>query len=413
MALAYRLSPTSIFRVTAAVESPRRNLYPRIVALDVMRGMGMVFVCLSHFAAVYLSPQRIGIASLLTTVSMIASPAFMIASGMTTGCLAVMHPRDMPRLRRVNLDRGVFLLVVGHAVLAGALLGTHSIGSAYTMGFITDTIAIAIIVGPRVVGRLSSRSRLIVACALYFVSWLVVAGWEPANTPLTLAKRFAVGELPALPHTAQPPMFPVFPWFAVYLLGTVLGEHFGFFLRSTREDLARRLLVRTGAAAMLGGLVLYLAARNAAALGLTPSSAEALNQLTSPTYKTPPGLAYLLYFGGCGLIVLWLLLQLEARGRARQLLGVLRRFGQASLPIFLLQEYLYFMLLRWWALPYTSVWPVLYLASLTPLIAIAVMWCRVDGNRFLTVGLLRLIEWRTARRRRNRGPFIVARLSGG
>src|SRR5947209_17006849 len=78
----------------------------RVSSIDAARGAAMFFVCLSHFAGAYLWKHGIRGADFLATVSMIASPSFVLISGMTLGFLGALNPQSLPHLRVRLLDRG-------------------------------------------------------------------------------------------------------------------------------------------------------------------------------------------------------------------------------------------------------------------------------------------------------------------
>src|ERR1700709_2574428 len=122
MSLSFRISP--IRAVRAVQPWPGRNHYPqRIKSIDAARGIAMVFACLSHFSTAYLYPAgHFAATYVLTVISMVASPSFIILSGMVTGLTAVMCPHGFPQLRVHLIDRGLFLIIVGHFVLASAIL---------------------------------------------------------------------------------------------------------------------------------------------------------------------------------------------------------------------------------------------------------------------------------------------------
>ena len=106
----------------------------RVSSIDLARGTAMFFVCLAHFSGAYLWPHGMKGAELLDIVSMVASPSFVLISGMTFGFLATLHPDDVRHLRIRLLDRGVFLLVVGHLILATSQLRRTSMAAAYSTG---------------------------------------------------------------------------------------------------------------------------------------------------------------------------------------------------------------------------------------------------------------------------------------
>src|SRR5437763_5821461 len=117
----------------------------RVASIDAARGAAMFFVCLAHFANSY---QIISGASeaggYLVIVGMVASPTFVTMSGLVAGFLFVTRGSSFTALRYKLIDRGLFLMVVGHAILAlSSLLTGHNFGHALRVGYITDVIGFA------------------------------------------------------------------------------------------------------------------------------------------------------------------------------------------------------------------------------------------------------------------------------
>src|SRR5690349_11865272 len=85
----------------------------RLRFLDAARGTAMLFVLLSHFGAVFFrSSARSLWAVAFTRVGMIASPAFILISGVLLG---VLYKASGPRFRSFRIkaiDRGLLLLLV-------------------------------------------------------------------------------------------------------------------------------------------------------------------------------------------------------------------------------------------------------------------------------------------------------------
>ncbi|HKW49355.1 MAG TPA: acyltransferase family protein [Gemmatimonadaceae bacterium] len=391
----FALSPTTVSRT-----SPRPDLsekWSRVEAIDMVRGTAMLFVCLAHFSGAYLAPRGISSSELFAIVSMIASPSFMIISGMTAGFLGASHPLALPHLRRRLLDRGLFLLLVGHLLLAlSQAERSGGILAACRLSFITDPIAIAIMFGPRMVGRSRATTRVVLALGLLVLGWSLVVLWHPTNGVGWALKSYTVGTVAPDASGLRPVSFPLCEWIAVYLLGTVLGEHVGQLFRS-EPDVARRLFLRTGLASSGGGLWLYFSAKELAKFKVMHAGVATSLYLTSPTQKFPPGPAYLLFFGGCGLMLMWLVLYLERHQRFPAILRFLQRFGQASLIVYLVQAFVYGTLIR--EIVYTRWWPAVFFITLALLGAVAAAWCRIDGNRFLTVGITSLLDRRAQRRK--------------
>ena len=94
----------------------------RLPALDVARGLAMVLVCLSHF--VWSATQTVGDTrtfDLLTKLSMIATPTFLLVSGITLGYLHGLRGDGYRRLATKLPERGLLLLSVVHLLMLPAL----------------------------------------------------------------------------------------------------------------------------------------------------------------------------------------------------------------------------------------------------------------------------------------------------
>lgn len=189
----------------------------------------MLFVCLSHFTGTFLapwanpslSPILRSSARLAITISMIASPSFVIVSGFVVGYLYRCNAAAMPGLRRKLIDRGLFLLLIGHFLLAlPTYLQFRVMSLALRSEMITDAIAVAIIIGPSLVLGVSSRGRLVVGSAILVLSWWVSYLGIPQAAVAVSVGRYVFG----LADDPAAPGFPVVPWLGVYVLGTVLGE---------------------------------------------------------------------------------------------------------------------------------------------------------------------------------------------
>ena len=101
-----------------------------------------------------------------------------------------------------------------------------------------------------------------------------------------------------------------------------------------------------------------------------------------------------------------LVLELEARRILGWVTESLRRVGYASLPVFLLQSFVYSTVLRPAKLPFSAWWPLLFLATLVPLWIAATIWSRTESNRVLTVGLAWWLE-RASNRRQRKSPHLL------
>ena len=367
----------------------------RVDSLDVARGTAMSFVCLSHFAAAYLSTamnpslspamQRAG--AIAGTISMIASPTFIAVSGIVVAYLYRTNPGGMSALRLKLIDRGLFLLLVGHFLLATPYsIQAHSFDS-FKGEMITDAIAVLIMVGPALVVWTSPKTRLTIGVSILTLSWVVSYLFVPRSTLGRLITGYAFG-LANDSTTAWG--FSFVPWLGVYVLATVVGERLGKQARSKSMS-ARNLLLRIGLISAGCGTAITLARH------LVRAIAPAIEHDHSVLFgflalgrKYPPGPVYLLFFGGCGLILISKAFSLAREGAWPALTRPLGVIGRASFFIFILQGYVYVLVLPAIGLPHPALWPVYYLASLLVFALAATIWNSFEGNRYLTVGL-----WRT------------------
>ena len=384
----------------------------REASIDAARGAAMVFVCLSHFAqyfTVVSGPTDIG--DYLRAVGMIASPTFVTVSGMVAGFMFLARSRSFPHFRRKLVDRGVFLLLIGHPTLAltGFLAG-RGLGLAISVEYITDAVAVAVIIGPWLVSALRQRSRILLAAGIFAIDWLGILFWHPSPGAATLAKHYFVGLL----NPGDFETFPVIPWFAVYLTGTAIGESLGAYYAQESRRGGHVLLAKIGLASFAFAAVLkfvFVVLRSS-----IPNFALAypnLVPLLSSYQKHPPGLTYVCFYGGAGLMLVAAVLETAHRGMQRSLLNQLRQIGQASFFSFVIQFHLYSVLLPKLHLPYTRAWPLLFVLSLALLRAAAAAWNSVEGNRFLSVGIGPLLERRARLRREKREAPIILKVVGG
>jgi predicted acyltransferase len=380
----------------------------RVDSLDVARGTAMLFVCLSHFAATFLAPWgNPSLSSALQwsgamagTISMIATPSFVSVSGIVVGYLYRCNPAMMPGLRRKLLDRGLFLLLIGHLLQAfPAYLQFRDASRALRFEMITDVIGVAILIGPSLLLWLSTRGRMVVGAALLVLSWCIAYLSPPHNTFAVIVVRYAFGH-PGDPASAG---FPFVPWLGVYVLATVLGERMGTHAEASRPRRGDRLLLRVGGLALCIAITVTAARHVLRALAPAFINAHnALSEFLALGRKFPPGPVYLLFFAGAGLILIAKAFSVARDEAWASLTRPLGAIGRASFFVFVLQGYVYYMGVPALNLPYPQLWPVYYAASILFFLAAAALWNSLDGNRFLTVGLWRTVPIVRAMRSRVR-----------
>jgi uncharacterized membrane protein len=355
-------------------------------AFDAARGLAMLFVCVSHFGFVYFRrmPAHELEYTLITRVSMIATPTFVVLSGLMLGFLYRTRRYDIPELRAKLIDRALFMLTIGHVAIVLAEPAAGAMSHALRWGYITDVIALGLLVGPVLVDRIPPGRRLALATALYATAWAAFVGWRPEPMALKLAKECFFGPLES---RLTPGTFPVLPWLAVYIAATVIGEHLG----ALRAAEMKVMLTRLALACFFGALAVKAIPFGLRALGVLAPNGF-IWALGWPFHKTPPSPTYLGLYGGLGLLMIRGLLAIDERPAVRRWLSVPAALGRASLVAFIAQAYLYFTVIAWWNHNYSAFWPVLLIASVGVVLAIGLWWERAGSNDVLGVGYRALIS---------------------
>jgi len=355
----------------------------------------MILVCLSHVRYHFEDSVPI-LYSFLTISTRVATPTFLLLSGFVIGHLLRGNSRG--RVGVALIDRGLFLLIVAHGLLGWADVSATSFAQwwlARTM--ITDVVGMALFIA--VLARGASTAALLTAgVAMCALSWVIAMSWLPSS-----ATALFVGSLLFYLDGAPQVMIevPLLAYVGVFLIGMALSSSSHTLLvEGNHGALARRLAVIGGGAVLLValGVVGWHVGKDA----LPPPFSEAhvvtlLRSSLNPGSKLPPGPAYLLFYGGLGL----LMTAAFCWDRLRRALGPLARraavIGRASLLCFVVQDWLFFVLPK--AFGYADVisvgfWSAYFVACVLVLYLLAKAWGSVGGNRFLTVGL----KWLAARR---------------
>jgi len=367
----------------------------------------MLFVFLSHFGYAYFGASESAPQEIIAAVSMVASPTFVLISGFMLGFLYRTRRQCFGQMRDRLIDRGIFLLTIGHALI---LLAHQSLHASWRWGFITDAIGFSMIAGALLVDRLKPSRRLLLSAAVYGSAWGVMTFWRPESALLQFFEETLVGTVGDRHYIYN---FPILPWFSLYFASSVIGERIGAYHQAGRETSARRMfayLSVVSTAVAIVGLVVSLvviserpefsAAERArrhstlvddgfrAALVLvdpTASAGPALG-LTSPFQKRPPGPVFLALYGGAGALILYGCLELERRKRGRRMLAWIAILGRASLFAFVAQYFAYYTVLHRLAPRVSPWWPIPFAASALLLTFGAALWSRWGGNQYISVG---------------------------
>lgn len=114
----------------------------------------------------------------------------------------------MPGLRRKLIDRGLFLLLIGHVIQVPAYAPPGKMSDGLRILLITDVIAIAIIVGPTLMIRTRPATRLLGGASLLVCTWLATVFWAPTTDAGRLVTRYALGLVDKGDFAGFPPV----PW---------------------------------------------------------------------------------------------------------------------------------------------------------------------------------------------------------
>ena len=348
----------------------------------------MLFVLLSHFGQSYFGHNGSdALLKIFLLIGMVATPSFIVISGSMLGYFYETRKENFGLIRYKMIERGLFMMTIGHLLIAYARLAdSENYWSAFSSVFVTDTIGFCIVLGPALYGLSAFRKpsvRLISGIVLFAVSWVGILCWSLEGA-MGIGLKFAIigaienaRELHPLNYS-----FPLLPWFAVYVASTCIGEKIGQLRDPLVEtyDKICHFLLRLGVSSLAGAALLFSGVKIVKTL--FPGKVDWLSPLGSPYEKLPPGPAYLMFYGGIGILILYLFFRFENRAvfeRTRQMTATL---GQTSLFVFLLQFYVYafFSLTK---LDYSAFWPIYFLGSVAFTILISQIWLKKGLNRYL------------------------------
>jgi hypothetical protein len=348
--------------------------------------MAMVLVCLSHFATVYFRPRSgATVHHFAVDVGMIASPTFIAVSGMMVGLLSVTYRAGFTRLRTKLIDRALFILVVAHWLIAMSRLSYEAVPTnALRMTFMTDAVAISMLLGVSLVTWTPAAFRIGLGIIVFPISWVLILAWHTTGAASGFVKDVLVG---GIPNAVLPYSVPLLPWFAVYIISTVLGQRFGALFQAGEHRAIERLAVKVTAAMLSLGIGLRVVGWILRPTAHTAALEWRFEPLFSPWSKLPPGPVYVLFFGGLGFALVTAMLVVSHRRLLPWVSQWFATLGRASLAVFTVQFYLYYTLLGSAHLAQHRWWPLLFLLSLLPLFWFARFWDRHRLNDRLTLGL--------------------------
>lgn len=375
---------------SAAVERSRQR--DRILAIDALRGAAMLFVGISHTR--YYAAGDHGFALLLKWIGYLAAPAFLLVSGIACG-YQFSKSTSRETIARI-VDRGLFVLVVGHLLVCGSLLYEVT-GNVFEHIVITDTIGLCICLSP-FVRHLSARRLCFEGIGLFLVTCVVASYWQPSSAAGKVigALLFSI-DSQELHQNGW--VTPTLAYFAIFLVGMGIGRLIGE-VRAGEVDtraLAGRLLFAGSVAVVVGTVANALGHFGKPAMLHAIEAGEhwvgVLLSWTQVRQQLPPMPSYALFYCGIAIAVLAALLRTLERKPSPLVMAPMRVaavIGRASFISYICIQWLIDFLPKWIGLdallrPGTA---LLYLVLVMFVVfLIAGVWDRQRANRYLTFGL--------------------------
>lgn len=358
----------------------------RIEAIDAARGTAMLLLCLSHFVSAYVRGREASLRSVYS-ITLLSAPSFMIVSGTLLGFFYATKRHRFAEVVRSFANRGLFLLTLGRVVVCcGNIVWSGGLWESLKYVYITDTVAMNLIIGPFLVQRMRPQTRLGFAFGLILVSWSVVVLWTPSAWFSELIKEVIFGDYEYSYFHNLHYAFPLLPWFSLFLAGTCLGEKLAAHRSGAGMGNWHVYFAKVGIASMGLALLLkviyWLGRPGLLKLGVTAANAYVLTGLKQ---KSPPSLPYFLWYGGMGVLMIAAVSKLQGWPRLAWYFRWASTVGRNSLLVFMLQYFVYNTLLAALHPKRTAIWPVYFAISVVFLAAVARAWERRGGNRWLTL----------------------------
>ena len=222
----------------------------------------MLFSCLAHFAW-WIHGMYPQVSSALSGIGMVATPSFLLVSGGMVGLLCSTAERAGRDLKSQLFNRSLFLLTVGHLLIA--LTESHLNGGLRKtlLGVtVVDEIGLCTLIAAFFVQHLANRALCrriaMFAASALLLTWAANLLWIP-QSPLGLAlKNLLIGgnvnSEQIGPYTA-----PTLQYMALYAIGLPLGHLFGAFIAGRIKGMRlARSFALIGSALVIGSCLIRL-----------------------------------------------------------------------------------------------------------------------------------------------------------
>ncbi len=379
------------------------NEKDRLLPVDAVRGIAMFFIGVSHISF-YLIDDSAALTSNLRAIGFVASPGFLLMSGLACGYQLAASPTTSTAIR--ILDRGLFAFLAGHLLVTGSLVYMVPPGTAFEHIVITDSIGILLCMAPLL--KHASVQRLVwLGAAVYLASTTLALSWHPVSHAQVLLGALLLsindGAMPDIGWVS-----PTLPYMGIFLFGVGLGKLISHCRRAGTGDALSMRLAMGGTLAVVLAIVLNAARHFVKPVLLAhwaqKNWADVLLTTTNIRHDAPPTVGYALFYGGIGVAMvgyLGLLSQREpvtqqdpAHGSAGRWVGAPIRvvrlaavIGQASFVSYVVQQWFIDFVPIWvgfdsWLTPATA--PVYLVLNTVTMYWVALIWGRKKANRFMT-----------------------------
>jgi uncharacterized membrane protein len=364
----------------------------RLLPIDAVRGIAMFFIGVSHISF-YLINDSATFASHMRAIGFVATPNFLLMSGLACGYQLAHSPTTATALRIV--DRGLFAFLVGHLLVTGSIIYMVPPGTAFEHVVITDSIGVLLCMAPLL--KHSSAQRLLwMGAGVYVLSTLFALAWHPTTgTAMQFgALLFAIndGSMPDIGWVT-----PTVSYMGIFLLGVGLGKLIYEWRKGGRAEILSVRLAAAGSIAVAVALALNVSRHFVKPVLMKHfvqwNWADVVLTTLNIRHDAPPTITYGLFYGGLGVALVGFLGLLPRSEAATPLVRFTRLaavIGRASFVSYVVQQWFIDFIPIWlgfdsWLTPATT--PIYLILSTVIMFWAAQAWGRWQGNRYLTFGL--------------------------